>query len=217
MHVYNIIYIIIIIYSLIIEHAYILIYKIIYILFCCLEGSSSHAPPPPPTEQGVTSSAEYPVLIPEETTTQEIVSTPNITPCKTTNYIINIFKHGELDSMALENTLSHQVEVYMWSLMPDGVLRKNIIAMTSVEFREQFEPNEYVFVGKTIQSKLTMTLRGLASVDMEFALIKMCCSMYVLIWPMILLFSLITIQTVHYCIKHNYYNIKIIDFYSYII
>ena len=109
-------------------------------------------PPPSTTEEGSTISTDRPEIIPEMTTTEVDIS-PRIVPCAKTDYIINIFKHPLLDSMALENTETRQVEVYTWNRTEEGVLMKEVISMTSFEFRERYSPSEYVFVGKTLQSK----------------------------------------------------------------
>lgn len=137
--------------------------------FSSIVGPNTQAtlPPPVTAEEGSTSSTIYPdiipegstfstirpVIIPEETTTAEIDISPNIVPCATKDHIINIFKHPTLDSLALENTETRQVEIYTWSHTEEGELMKEVTSMTSIEFRNLYSPTEYVFVGKTLQSK----------------------------------------------------------------
>lgn len=63
--------------------------------------------------------------------------------------------------MALENTETRQVEVYTWSRTGEGVLMKEVMPMTSIEFRERHDPSEYVPVGRTLQSKSMFTCTAL--------------------------------------------------------
>ena len=94
------------------------------------------------------------VTSPDDVVTEETPDlTPDITPCeKDKDYIIQVFKHPGLDSVAIENTQDQSVEVFTWEEITEGGetrLEKTYQKLTS----EEFSRSSYSFEGYTIQSK----------------------------------------------------------------
>ena len=95
-----------------------------------------------------------PVTNPDDVTTEESPDlTPIITPCETNkDYIIKVFKHPDLDSVAIENTKQSTVEVFTWEQVVENGESK--LEKIFEEFSsEDFPRSSYTFEGYTIQSK----------------------------------------------------------------
>lgn len=95
-----------------------------------------------------------PATNPDDVTTYETPDLiPDITPCETDkDYIIKVFQHPVLDSVAIENTEEGTVEVFTWEQVVENGETK--LVKTYEEFSsENFPRSSYTFEGYTIQSK----------------------------------------------------------------
>lgn len=87
------------------------------------------------------------------TTTAKPVMLTAAPSCNTKDYIINIFKHSKIDSLAVENNETNIVQQYLWTPTDSGDLMMSIVTFTSNQFREMKDFDNFEFVGKTLLRK----------------------------------------------------------------